>query len=61
MSKRDYKWNVDAAVPIGARDAFVAQLLAELPEARVIKRVIDEETSRRVLTFELLSEEPASR
>jgi hypothetical protein len=60
MSKVEHRRFVERAVPIAERDAFVEQLAAALPEARVIKRVIDDHTSR-VITFELLSEDPTSR
>ena len=48
---------VDGAVALEDREAFVERLTAALPEARVIKRVTDDHTSR-VITFELLTEEP---
>jgi hypothetical protein len=48
----------DGVVPVADRDAFVVRLTAALPEARVIKQVTDDHTSR-VITFELLTaEEP---
>ena len=47
---------VDGTVAIEDRDAFVARLTAALPEARVIKQVTDDHTSR-VITFELLTEQ----
>ena len=47
---------VDGAVALEERDAFVERLTAALPEARVIKQVHDDHTSR-VITFELLTEE----
>ena len=56
-SERERKRIVDKAVPVAERDAFVAYLTAELPEARLIKRITDAGTGR-VITFELLSEEP---
>jgi hypothetical protein len=56
MSKPDYKRIVESVVPVAERDALVEELRAALPEARVIKRVIDDHTSR-VITFELLSED----
>jgi hypothetical protein len=46
----------DGAVVLAARDAFVQQLAAELPETRIIERIIHAPTSR-VITFALLSEE----
>lgn len=42
------------AVAPASREAHVQQLTAVLPEARVIKSVLDDHTSR-VITFELLS------
>jgi hypothetical protein len=45
-----------AAVAPASREAHVQQLTAALPEARVIKSILDDHTSR-VITFELLSEE----
>lgn len=47
---------VDGKVAIEDRDARLAQLMAELPEARVIKRVTDDHTAR-VITFQLLTAE----
>jgi len=47
---------VDGAVALGDRDAVVERLTAALPEARVIKQVTDDHTSR-VITFELLTEQ----
>jgi len=46
----------DGVVAVEDRDAFVARLTAELPEARVIKQIIDDDTAR-VITFELLTVE----
>lgn len=46
----------DGRVAIEDRDARLEQLMAELPEARVIKRVTDDHTSR-VITFQLLTAE----
>jgi len=43
-------------VAVADRDAFVERLRAELPEARVIKQITDDHTSR-VITFQLLTEE----
>jgi hypothetical protein len=43
-------------IAVADRDAFVERLRAELPEARVIKQVADDHTSR-VITFELLTTE----
>jgi|KBSMisStaDraftv2_1062788.scaffolds.fasta_scaffold1618522_2 hypothetical protein len=57
MGKAEVKRIADAAVRIADdRDAFVVALTAALPEARVIKQVTDDHTSR-VITFELLTEE----
>ncbi len=47
---------VDGAVAIEDRDAAVERLRAALPEARVIKKVTDDHTSR-VITFELLTQQ----
>jgi len=41
-------------VAVADRDAFVERLRAELPEARVIKQITDDHTSR-VITFQLLT------
>jgi hypothetical protein len=58
MGKAEVKRIADGSVPIADRDEFVARLTAALPEARVIKQVTDDHTSR-VITFELLTaEEP---
>jgi len=46
----------DGRVAIEDRDARLERLMAELPEARVIKRVTDDHTSR-VITFQLLTAE----
>lgn len=46
----------DGRVAIEDRDARLEQLMAELPEARVIKRITDDHTSR-VITFQLLTAE----
>lgn len=56
MSKPERKRITEHAVAVDQRHAAVAELTAALPEARVIKRVIDDHTSR-VITFELLSAE----
>jgi len=57
-SKAEVKRLADGAVAIADHDALVARLTAALPEARVIKQVTDDHTSR-VITFELLTaEEP---
>jgi hypothetical protein len=45
---------IDEIVPVADRDEFVERLTAALPEARVIKQVNDDHTSR-VITFELLT------
>jgi hypothetical protein len=44
------------AVAPASREAHVQQLTAALPEARVIKSILADDTSR-VITFELLTEE----
>ena len=54
MSNSERKRIVERAVAVDEHDVFVAELTAALPEARCIKRVIDDHTSR-VITFELLS------
>jgi len=41
-------------VVLDDHDAFVARLTAALPEARVIKQISEDDTSR-VITFELLT------
>lgn len=46
----------DGKMAIEDRDARLEQLRAELPEARVIKRITDDHTSR-VITFQLLTAE----
>jgi hypothetical protein len=56
MSTKEVKRIVEGAVAVADRDAFVARLTAALPEARVIKQVTDDHTSR-VITFELLTAE----
>jgi hypothetical protein len=47
---------VDRVVALADRDAFMERLTSALPEARVIKQIIDDDTSR-VITFELLTAE----
>ena len=54
MSRDDKKRIVDRVVALPDRDAFLERLTAVLPEARVIKQIIDDDTSR-VITFELLT------
>ena len=54
MKRDDKKRIVDRVVALEDRDAFLARLTAALPEARVIKQIIDDDTSR-VITFELLT------
>ena len=56
MSSEQKKRIVDGVVAYADRDAFVERLTAELPEARVIKQIIADDTSR-VITFELLTAE----
>ena len=57
MKKREEKQRiVDRVVALPERDAFVERLTAVLPEARVIKQIIDDDTSRAI-TFELLTAE----
>jgi hypothetical protein len=46
----------EGAVALAKREAFVHEVTAALPEARVIQRIIDDHTSR-VITFEQLSAE----
>lgn len=60
MSKREFKKIGDGEVALAKRDALVTQLTAALPEARVIKRVLDDHTSRAI-TFALLSKDSRSR
>ena len=55
MRNQTFRRIVDGAVAIEDRDAFVERLTAALPEARVIKQVTDDHTSR-VITFELLTQ-----
>jgi hypothetical protein len=45
---------VDGVVVHEDRNSFVSRLTEALPEARVIKQIIDDDTSR-VITFELLT------
>ncbi len=54
MKREDKKRIVDRVVALADRDAFLARLTAALPEARVIKQIIDDDTAR-VITFELLT------
>ncbi|HEX8952643.1 MAG TPA: hypothetical protein VF945_12395 [Polyangia bacterium] len=56
MCNEPRKRIIDGKVAIEDRDAVVAELMAALPEARVIKRVTDDHTSR-VITFQLLTAE----
>ena len=46
----------DGKMAIEDRDARLEQLRAELPEARVIKRITNDHTSH-VITFQLLTTE----
>lgn len=55
MKHATFRRIVDGAVAIADRDAFVARLTEALPEARVIRQVTDDHTSR-VITFERLTE-----
>ena len=54
--RKDLQKLVDSGVALEEHEAFVDRLTAALPEARVIKQVTDDHTSR-VITFELLTEE----
>jgi hypothetical protein len=54
--KREPKRIADGVVTYADRDALLERLTAELPEARVIQQIIDDDTSR-VITFELLTEQ----
>jgi hypothetical protein len=56
MQKQKVWQFVDAAVAFEDGDVFLEQLTDALPEARVIRQVNDDHTSR-VITFELLTEE----
>ena len=56
MRNQSLKQIADGHVAIEDGDAMLEQLTAALPEARVIKRVTDDHTSR-VITFQLLTEE----
>lgn len=54
MRNHPLKRIADGKMAIEDRDARLEQLRAELPEARVIKRITDDHTSR-VITFQLLT------
>jgi hypothetical protein len=54
MKRDDKRRMVDRVVELADRDAPLERLTAVLPEARVIKQIIDDDTSR-VITFELLT------
>jgi hypothetical protein len=56
MQKQKVLQFIDAAVAFEDGDAFLERLTDALPEARVIRQVNDDHTSR-VITFELLTEE----
>lgn len=56
MSKHKVRQIVDDAIVLDDRDALFEQLTDALPEARVIRQVTDDHTSR-VITFELLTQE----
>lgn len=56
LRRSELKDLVGSAVALHDHEAFVERLTAALPEARVIKQVIDDHTSR-VITFELLTRE----
>jgi hypothetical protein len=56
MRNEPMKRITDGKVALEDREAMLEQLMAELPEARVIKRVTDDHTSR-VITFQLLTAE----
>ncbi|HEY2746909.1 MAG TPA: hypothetical protein VGL86_19940 [Polyangia bacterium] len=56
MKREDKRRIVDRVVELEDRDAVIDRLTALLPEARVIKQIIDDDTSR-VITFELLTSE----
>ncbi len=56
MKSDAFKRIADGAVVTEDRETRVAELTAALPEARVIKQICDDHTSR-VITFELLTEE----
>jgi len=56
MQKQKVLQFVDAAVAFEDGDVFLERLTDALPEARVIRQITDDHTSR-VITFELLTEE----
>lgn len=56
MRNEPLKRIADGKMAIEDREAQLEQLRAELPEARVIKRITDDHTSR-VITFQLLTAE----
>jgi hypothetical protein len=55
MQKQKVWQFIDASVAFEDGDVFLEQLTDALPEARVIRQVNDDHTSR-VITFELLEE-----
>jgi hypothetical protein len=56
MQKHRVLQFVDAAVAFEDGDVVLERLTDALPEARVIRQITDDHTSR-VITFELLTEE----
>ncbi len=56
MRNEPLKRIADGKMAIEDRQVQLEQLRAELPEARVIKRITDDHTSR-VITFQLLTAE----
>jgi hypothetical protein len=54
--RSDLKRIADSAVALADGEAFVERLTAALPEARVIKQIIEDDTAR-VITFQRLTEE----
>ena len=56
MYKQKVQRFVDSSVAFEDDDAFLELLTDALPEARVIRQVTDDHTSR-VITFELLTQE----
>ena len=56
MHKHRVRLFVDDAIVLDDGDAFLERLTDALPEARVIRQITDDHTSR-VITFELLTEE----
>jgi len=56
MHKHKLRQIVDDAIVLDDGDALMERLTDALPEARVIRQIIDDHTSR-VITFELLTQE----